>query len=212
MAGAYQEAIQGIRNCQEVGLRVGLRVTLTQFSYANLTDIFDIVDAEDIPRVCFYHLAYAGRGDRIVKYDLSHEETRAAVDLIFERTLDFARARQHEGRTDRRQPHRRRLPVPDDAADASRSAPTRCFRCCAGRAGTSRASPSATSTRWATSTPTSSPAATRFGNVRERPFSEIWSDESEPVLAASGPARPHQGPLRPLRLFRYLQRQPAGAR
>ena len=45
MTGAFQEAIQGIRNCKEAGLRVGLRVTLTQFSYAHLKDIFDIVES-----------------------------------------------------------------------------------------------------------------------------------------------------------------------
>jgi MoaA/NifB/PqqE/SkfB family radical SAM enzyme len=40
----------------------------------------------NIPRVCFYHLVYAGRGTEMVKDDLTHEETRAAVDLIIDRT------------------------------------------------------------------------------------------------------------------------------
>jgi hypothetical protein len=40
----------------------------------------------DIPRVCFYHLVYAGRGAELVKEDLSHEDTRAALDLIIDET------------------------------------------------------------------------------------------------------------------------------
>ena len=40
----------------------------------------------DIPRVCFYHLVYAGRGSELVKEDLSHDGTRKAVDLIIDET------------------------------------------------------------------------------------------------------------------------------
>jgi Fe-coproporphyrin III synthase len=183
MVGAFNEAIQGIRNCQDAGLRVGLRVTLTQFSYANLSDIFDIVETEDIPRVCFYHLAYAGRGDRIVKYDLSHEETRAAVDLIFDRSLDFAR----RGNT-------KDVLTVDNHADAVylyqrmlRQEPE-------------RAEEVRQMLRWQGGNqsgiavgnidPLGNVHADQFsgshtfGNVRERPFSEIWSDQSDPVLAA----------------------------
>ena len=127
------------------------------------------VEAEDIPRVCFYHLAYAGRGDRIVKYDLSHEETRAAVDLIFERTLDFARrgitkdVLTVDNHTDAVYLY---LTVRETRAAARRRGAT---RCCAGRAATSRASPSGTSTRWATSTPTSSAAATPSATCASAP-------------------------------------------
>ena len=183
MAGAYHEAIQGIRNCQAVGLRVGLRVTLTQFSYANLRDIFDIVEVEDIPRVCFYHLAYAGRGDRIVKYDLSHAETRAAADLIFERSLDFAR----RGNT-------KDVLTVDNHTDAVYLYQTIRQR------EPQRADEVLQMLRWQGGNqsgiavgnidPLGNVHADQFtgshtfGNVRERPFSEIWSDESEPVLAA----------------------------
>jgi len=183
MAGAFNEALQGIRNCRDVGLRVGLRVTLTQFSYANLTDIFDIVEEEDIPRVCFYHLAYAGRGDRIVKFDLSHEETRAAVDLIFERTLDFAR----RGNT-------KDVLTVDNHTDAVYLYQTIRKR------EPQRADEVLQMLRWQGGNqsgiavgnidPLGNVHADQFsgshtfGNVREHPFSEIWSDESEPVLAA----------------------------
>ncbi|MFA4837163.1 MAG: SPASM domain-containing protein, partial [Dehalococcoidia bacterium] len=52
-------------------------------------DILDLVERQNIDRVCFYHLAYAGRGNDMRGMDLSHAETRAVVDLICERTLDL---------------------------------------------------------------------------------------------------------------------------
>ena len=39
-----------------------------------------------MPRICFYHLVYSGRGSELIKEDLDHAETRAVVDLIMDRT------------------------------------------------------------------------------------------------------------------------------
>ncbi len=89
--GAFQETLGAIRRCRDAGLRVGLRVTLTEYSYPFLDDLFDLIEEEEIPRACFYHLAYAGRGSRLVAHDLTHEQTRNAVDVIFRRAVDFHR-------------------------------------------------------------------------------------------------------------------------
>jgi Fe-coproporphyrin III synthase len=84
--GAFQKAMEGIRNCQKVGLKVGLRFTINRMNAQEIPNIFDLLDTYDIPRVCFYHLVYAGRGSELVEQDLSHDETRRAVDLIIDRT------------------------------------------------------------------------------------------------------------------------------
>jgi 12,18-didecarboxysiroheme deacetylase len=84
--GAYRKAMNGIRNCQEAGIKVGLRFTINKQNVKEIPGIFDLLESMDIPRVCFYHLVYAGRGTEMVKDDLTHEETRAAVDLIIDRT------------------------------------------------------------------------------------------------------------------------------
>jgi len=89
VAGAYRRAMEGIRNCREAGIKVGLRFTINRFNAGEIPAIFDLLEAEAIPRVCFYHLVYAGRGSNLVKDDLSHEQTRAAVDLIIDRTADL---------------------------------------------------------------------------------------------------------------------------
>ena len=87
--GAFRKAMEGIRNCQDAGIKVGLRFTINKFNVAEIPAIFDLLEETRIPRICFYHLVYAGRGSELVKDDLTHEETRRAVDVIIERTKDL---------------------------------------------------------------------------------------------------------------------------
>lgn len=84
--GAFKKALRGIENCQQAGIKVGLRFTINRRNVKEIPGIFDLLEEMEIPRVCFYHLVYAGRGSQIVADDLPHEETRAAVDLIIDRT------------------------------------------------------------------------------------------------------------------------------
>ena len=84
--GAFKSALNGIKNSQEAGIKVGLRFTVNKFNVDEIPKIFQLLEDMDIPRVCFYHLVYAGRGSELVKEDLSHEATRKAVDLIMDET------------------------------------------------------------------------------------------------------------------------------
>ncbi|OIP33020.1 MAG: 12,18-didecarboxysiroheme deacetylase [Deltaproteobacteria bacterium CG_4_9_14_3_um_filter_44_9] len=87
--GAFNAAITGIRNCREAGIKVGLRFTINKRNVHDVPGIFKLLEEENIPRVCFYHLVYAGRGSKLVKEDLSHEETRRVVDLIIDKTKEL---------------------------------------------------------------------------------------------------------------------------
>jgi len=84
--GAFAAALAGVRHCQEAGLKVGLRFTISRFNYREVPAIFDLVEEYDIPRICFYHLVYTGRGSKLLDEALSHAETRELVDLICART------------------------------------------------------------------------------------------------------------------------------
>lgn len=86
MKGAFDAALRGLHNCQEEGIKVGLRFTINKQNVRDIPAIFDILEEEKIPRICFYHLVYAGRGSKMVSEDLSLEESRQAVDLIMEKT------------------------------------------------------------------------------------------------------------------------------
>ena len=87
--GAFKDAVSGIRNCQDVGLKVGLRFTISRMNVDEVPRIFDLIEETDIPRACFYHLVYAGRGSDLAAEDLSHDDTRSVVDLIMDRTKDM---------------------------------------------------------------------------------------------------------------------------
>ena len=87
--GAYDSALEGIRNSIASGLRVSLRLTITRMNYEEILAILDLVEKEGINRVCIYHLAYSGRGSNLVKEDISHAQTREVVDLICDRTVDM---------------------------------------------------------------------------------------------------------------------------
>lgn len=90
-AGACEQAVAGIRNCVAVGQRVGLRFTINRHNFAQLDNIFDFIEREEIDRVCFYHLVYSGRGANMKSEDIFPAESRQAMDIIIARARDFAR-------------------------------------------------------------------------------------------------------------------------
>ena len=93
LPGAFDRAMAAFDRLTALGQRVGLRMTLTRHNVEHLDAIFDFLEAHRIPRACFYHLAYSGRGAALAgqKMDLSPAETRAALDVILRRTADLAR-------------------------------------------------------------------------------------------------------------------------
>ncbi len=87
--GAFTQAMNGFEQCLAVGQRVGLRLTLTRKNYEDLDRIFDFIEREGINRACFYHLVYSGRGCSMFQDDLTHGESRHAMDIILNRTRDY---------------------------------------------------------------------------------------------------------------------------
>jgi 12,18-didecarboxysiroheme deacetylase len=84
--GAFEKAMEGIRNCREAGIKVGIRFTVNKRNLADVPAMFNLLKKEKIERLCFYHLVYTGRGSKLREEDLTHEETRALLDLIAVRT------------------------------------------------------------------------------------------------------------------------------
>ncbi len=180
--GAFKEAIQGLKNCQEAGLKVGLRFTINKMNAGELPAIFDLLEEYDIPRACFYHLVYSGRGSNLVHDDLNHDETRDVVDLIMKRT---------------RQMHQKGLEKEILTVDNHADGPYLYLKMVEEndpRAGEvlellemnqgNSSGRGIGCVSW-----DGSVYADQFwrhhsfGNVLERPFSEIWSDLSDPLMA-----------------------------
>ena len=90
--GAFERTVAGIRNCQQAGVRVGLRLTLTGQNVQDLEALFDFFEAEGIERACFYHLVPSGRGGDMSKERLTSAQSRAAMEMILAKTKQFKEA------------------------------------------------------------------------------------------------------------------------
>ncbi len=89
LKGAFKLALRGIRNLLDEKVKVGLRFTLNKHNYRDLENILNLAVKEGIPRLCIYHLVYSGRGSKLKEADLSLKESRSAVDLILKAADEF---------------------------------------------------------------------------------------------------------------------------
>jgi radical SAM protein with 4Fe4S-binding SPASM domain len=180
--GAFERTMKGFRNCVEVGQKVGLRLTLTQHTAQSLDKIFDFIEAQGIDRACFYHLCPSGRGKNLMA--LSPEQSRLAVDTIITRTADLL----NRGK-------RVEVLTVDNACDG----PYLHLRML--KESHPRAQQVLEMIQWNGGARYSSGVGISnidfhgnvhadqfsmfrsFGNVKQRPFSEIWQDTSNPIMA-----------------------------
>ena len=88
---AYNNALQGMRNLRDAGIKTGLRFTITRLNCHELPQIMDLLVKEGFHRLCVYHLEYAGRGRELMNNDLSPDERRKAVDDLFKKTVEINR-------------------------------------------------------------------------------------------------------------------------
>ncbi len=179
--GAFDASIAGIRACREAGVRVGVRFTITRRNQHELPAILDLLEEEDIPRFCMYHLAYSGRGAKISADALDAGETRAAIDLLCDRVLEW-----HQRGIDKE------VLTVDNHADAAylylrikRTQPERAeevLRLMRWNGGNSSGTGIGCIDYLGNVHPDQFSWHLTLGNVRERPFSEIWTDLSIPLL------------------------------
>jgi len=181
VTGAFHAALKGIQNCRDAGIKVGLRFTLNRFNVSEVPNIFALLKEMNIPRACFYHLVYAGRGSTLVQDDLTHEAARNAVDLI----MDLTRKLHEENDP-------KEILTVDNHADG----PYVVLRLC--RENPQRAQEVLELLKMNEGNSSGRGIGCvswdgevhadqfwrhySFGNVRKRPFSEIWTDESEPLM------------------------------
>lgn len=90
--GAYAASLAAIRLCRERGLKVGVRYTMTEGNAHDLPRLLELLEEEQIDKFYFSHLNYAGRGNKNRKDDAFHRTTRQAMDLLFETCLRYQQA------------------------------------------------------------------------------------------------------------------------
>ena len=180
--GAFEEALRGIRICVDLGLRVSLRMTITKDNFREIPDVLDLVEREGINRVCFYHLAYAGRGNDLRDIDLSHAETRETVDLICNRTLDFhERGLTKEILLVGNHTDGIYLYIKAKARDEKRAESILALLRTNG--GNNSGIRIGAVDELGNVHPDQFWRNLTLGNVRQRPFGEIWMDTSNPIMA-----------------------------
>lgn len=88
--GAFEKALAGVRACKARGVKVGLRFTITEQNAYQLPELLDLTEAEGVDKFYLSHLVYAGRGDKHRGEDASLSHTRAAMNLLIERAWKAA--------------------------------------------------------------------------------------------------------------------------
>ncbi|HSD61176.1 MAG TPA: heme d1 biosynthesis radical SAM protein NirJ [Burkholderiales bacterium] len=182
MEGAYDASLHGIRLCRDLGLKVGVRFTMTQDNAHDLPALLRLVEDEGIDRFYFSHLNYAGRGNVNRKDDARHQMTRWAMDLLFDTCWEYQeRGLRREFTTGNNDADgvyllywvRRRFP---QMAEHVRAKLVQWGGNASGVnvANIDNLGHVHPDTMW---------WHYSLGNVRERPFSEIWMDTSDPLMS-----------------------------
>ncbi len=180
--GAFDRSIAGLRLARGLGLKVGVRFTLTRDNAHDLPALLQLVEDEGIDRFYLSHLNYAGRGNKHRRDDAHHRMTRDAMDLLF----DTCWALESTGRP-------KDFTTGNNDADGvyflhwlARHLPERLddMRAVLSRWGGNASGVGVANidnlgnvhpdTMWWHHT---------LGNVRERAFSEIWQDRTAPLMA-----------------------------
>jgi 12,18-didecarboxysiroheme deacetylase len=188
--GAFEAAMKGIRICREEGIKVGVRFTINKKNAADIPAIFDLLETEDIPRACFYHLVYSGRGSALVDEDLSPEETRKTVDLILDRTRDlFDRGLPKEVLTVDNHADGPYLYLRMLKEDPRRAAEV--LELLKMNEGNSSGNGIGCISWDGEVHPDQFWRGISLGNVRHKPFSEIWTDQHHELLTKLKDKKPH---------------------
>ncbi len=179
--GAYKKAVTGIANCLDLDQKVGLRFTINKENYGDLAAIFDLVEQKRIPRVCFYHLVCTGRGTSLRNQDITPEQRRNALDLI----IDTTRKLHDKGFSPE-------ILTVDNHADGiylylkeKKRNPARAaiILQLLKNNGGNRSGIAFGNIDWRGEVhPDQFTREISFGNIRERKFSEIWSDLSNSTM------------------------------
>ena len=92
LEGAFDRSLAAIGHLDKVGVKVGLRYTMTAMNGHDLPALLDLMQEVGAHKFYFSHLNYAGRGNIHRGKDAHHQATRAAMDMLFDRAWAAAQA------------------------------------------------------------------------------------------------------------------------
>jgi heme d1 biosynthesis radical SAM protein NirJ len=180
--GAFDASLAALRSCREEGVKVGLRFTVTQDNAADLPALIELAESERIDKFYLSHLNYAGRGNKNRGSDAHFQTTRRVMDFFFDTAWDYQRRGLEKefvtGNNDADGVYllfwlRRRFPEREAQLRAK----------LAEWGGNASGVNVANIDNLGNVHPDTMWWNYSLGNVRERPFSAIWQDTSDPVMA-----------------------------
>ncbi|MBK7842352.1 MAG: heme d1 biosynthesis radical SAM protein NirJ [Bdellovibrionales bacterium] len=179
--GSFQAALEGIRVCKSKNLKVGIRFTLTQENAQDLPALLEFQKAEHIDKFYLSHLNYSGRGKLNRGRDAHFEITKWALDLLFKEAWQSAQREDERefvtGNNDADGVYllfwvRNNFPEMENHIRAK----------LAQWGGNSSGVNIANIDNLGNVHPDSFWWDYTLGNIRERPFSQIWTDLSDPLM------------------------------
>jgi heme d1 biosynthesis radical SAM protein NirJ len=180
--GAFDLSLAAVRHLHERGVKVGLRYTMTDLNAGELPALLQLMHDEGAEKFYFSHLNYAGRGNIHRGRDAHFIATRRAMDLLFDTAWRDAQAgspREYvTGNNDADGVYllqwvRERFPRWVEPLRQHLQA----------WGGNSSGVNVANIDNLGVVHPDTMWWHHSLGSVRERPFSAIWSDTSDPLMA-----------------------------
>lgn len=182
--GAFERSIAAFSRCREAGVRCGVRITLTNENCGELGALVDLAQTIGASRFCLYWLVPTGRGmDVYNRLQLGPDAVTDALGQLYKKAQETDAGAMEFLTVDAPQDcihllssmERDRSP---DLCDARSLIASSKGGCSAGD-------------RVANIDPQGNVYPCQFarspeflvGNVRHRPFSELWADPENPVLA-----------------------------
>jgi heme d1 biosynthesis radical SAM protein NirJ len=180
--GAFDASLGAVRLLRERGVKVGLRYTMTDMNAADLPALMQLMHEEGVAKFYFSHLNYAGRGNIHRGRDAHFAATRDALDRLFDaawfaacedRPLEYVTGNNDADGVYLLMWAQHKLPRWVDALRARLEA----------WGGNASGLHVANIDNEGRVHPDTMWWHHDLGSVRERPFSAIWSDRCDPLMA-----------------------------
>ena len=180
--GAFDESMHGIKLCKQHGIKVGMRFTLTQDNAHELPQVLQLMDEHDIDKFYLSHLNYAGRGNKNREDDVIHNITREAMTLLFNTSYAAVKNGENKefvtGNNDADGVYLLHW-VEQNFPEKAEEIKTRLEQWGGNASGVNIANID----NLGNVHPDTFWWNYDLGNVKQRPFSEIWQDTSDPLMA-----------------------------
>jgi heme d1 biosynthesis radical SAM protein NirJ len=180
--GSFAASMHGIELCLKRGIKVGIRYTLTQNNAADFPAMLQLMDDYDIDKFYLSHLNYGGRGNRNRKDDAYFQITREVMDLLFTTSYQWSlQGKQREfvtGNNDADGVYFLHW-VEKNFPQQSLHIKTKLEQWGGNASGVNVANID----NLGNVHPDTFWWHYNLGNVRQRPFSQLWQDTSDPLMA-----------------------------